>query len=310
MPTRDCAEADRGGTWRALHRRAARRRAAKSHSRAERGKACAMRGETYNQLSGFCLNGLNHLALPAAGAYFERPSPRSIPCPSPTSSRGSDSRGRARVIAAPRAVRAQQPQGSRTRRCSTPRAAAHVRDEYLADLDTVHVKIVALANAIPADKFSWRPAPGRALGVRSLHAHRGRVVVLRPAFHGWKGAGRFRRADNDGEAPRPREDHVEEPRCSISSTSHGRTAARSSRPPIRRTLTGKYKPWGMTVDAAAFGMSGDLHEHLGQLIAYCAIGRREAAVEQVGSARHPERAQRRRDLHHSPEIADPSLRSG
>jgi hypothetical protein len=33
-------------------------------------------------------------------------------------------------------------------------------------------------------------------------------------------------------------------------------------------LTGKYKPWGVSLPRAAFGMSGDLHEHLGQLISY------------------------------------------
>ena len=33
-------------------------------------------------------------------------------------------------------------------------------------------------------------------------------------------------------------------------------------------LTGKYKPWGVTIDQAALGMAGDEHEHLGQLIAY------------------------------------------
>jgi len=33
-------------------------------------------------------------------------------------------------------------------------------------------------------------------------------------------------------------------------------------------LTGKYKPWGVTLDQAAFAMTDDLHEHLGQLIAY------------------------------------------
>jgi hypothetical protein len=33
-------------------------------------------------------------------------------------------------------------------------------------------------------------------------------------------------------------------------------------------LTGKYKPWGLPLDEAAFGMAGDMHEHLGQLIAY------------------------------------------
>jgi hypothetical protein len=44
------------------------------------------------------------------------------------------------------------------------KSAATLRDQYMADLDTVHVKIMALANAIPEDRYSWRPAPG----VRSI----------------------------------------------------------------------------------------------------------------------------------------------
>jgi hypothetical protein len=40
------------------------------------------------------------------------------------------------------------------------KAAAVIRDEYMTDLDTVHTKIMALANAIPEEKYSWRPAPG------------------------------------------------------------------------------------------------------------------------------------------------------
>src|SRR5215475_5392288 len=38
------------------------------------------------------------------------------------------------------------------------KSAAHVRAEYLADLDTLHTKIVDLAKAIPADKYNWRPS--------------------------------------------------------------------------------------------------------------------------------------------------------
>ena len=34
------------------------------------------------------------------------------------------------------------------------------------------------------------------------------------------------------------------------------------------TLTGRYAPWKVTLVDAAFAMSGDMHEHLGQLIAY------------------------------------------
>jgi hypothetical protein len=40
------------------------------------------------------------------------------------------------------------------------KSATVLRDEYMADLDTVHVKIMVLANAIPEEKYSWRPAPG------------------------------------------------------------------------------------------------------------------------------------------------------
>jgi hypothetical protein len=40
------------------------------------------------------------------------------------------------------------------------RSATHVRAQYLSDLDTVHAKVMALANAIPEDKYSWRPANG------------------------------------------------------------------------------------------------------------------------------------------------------
>jgi hypothetical protein len=33
-------------------------------------------------------------------------------------------------------------------------------------------------------------------------------------------------------------------------------------------LTATYKPWDVSFARAAFGMTGDQHEHLGQLIAY------------------------------------------
>jgi uncharacterized damage-inducible protein DinB len=34
------------------------------------------------------------------------------------------------------------------------------RAEFLADLDEVQDKIMQLANAVPAEKYGWRPAPG------------------------------------------------------------------------------------------------------------------------------------------------------
>jgi len=38
-------------------------------------------------------------------------------------------------------------------------------------------------------------------------------------------------------------------------------------------LTGNCKPWGTTIDNAALLMAGDLHAHLGQLIAYARTNR-------------------------------------
>ena len=90
------------------------------------------------------------------------------------------------VLVLPSAARAQQQQAKTDAPVFDAKAAAHIRDEYLADLDTV----------------PW-------------------------AYF----AAQLKAAD-----------------------------------PAQ--LTGKDKPWGMTIDAAAFGMTGDLHEHLGQLIAY------------------------------------------
>lgn len=41
-----------------------------------------------------------------------------------------------------------------------PAKPTSFRDEFLGDLDEVQKKIVDLATAVPADKYSWRPADG------------------------------------------------------------------------------------------------------------------------------------------------------
>lgn len=46
------------------------------------------------------------------------------------------------------------------------RSAAFLREQFLADMDSVHAKVMALANAIPEDKYDWRPSAG----VRSVAA--------------------------------------------------------------------------------------------------------------------------------------------
>jgi len=146
------------------------------------------------------------------------------------------------------------------------KSAAHVRTEFIADMDTLHVKIVALAKAIPADKYSWRPGPG----VRSISEV---LMHVTGEWYFWGPNSMAGKPPADFGDPKTKLPGLEKNTTSKDavvaelekSWSYCVGQLRSANP---ATLTGKYKPWGTTIDAAAFGMSGDLHEHLGQLIAY------------------------------------------
>jgi uncharacterized damage-inducible protein DinB len=145
------------------------------------------------------------------------------------------------------------------------KAAAHVRNEYLTDLDTLHSKIMALANAIPADKYSWRPVAGvRSVSEALMHIASEWYFFVPKSLGGKEPA--------DFGTPREKMQALEKIATKTEvidqlnkSWTHGRAQVAGADP---STLTGKIKPWNATVDAAGFAMSGDLHEHLGQLIAY------------------------------------------
>ncbi|HEY4305131.1 MAG TPA: DinB family protein [Gemmatimonadaceae bacterium] len=145
------------------------------------------------------------------------------------------------------------------------KSAGHVRTEFVADMDTMHVKIIALAKAIPADKYSWRPGAG----VRSVSEVLMHVVS---EWYYWAPASMAGKPPAGFDAktkPAALEKDVTTKEAVIAelekSWAYCNTQIRTA---DASTLTGKYKPWGQNVDAAAFGMAGDLHEHLGQLIAY------------------------------------------
>ena len=170
------------------------------------------------------------------------------------------------VIAGP--AHAQAPQGSADVAFDA-KAATHIKKEYLADLDTLHSKILALANAIPADKYSWRPAAGvRSVSEVLMHVA-GEWYHWAPASIGGKAPADFpaARADlmaklNGLEKIITKAEVIDQ---LAKSWAHCKAQFTSADP---AKLTGKYAPWNTTLDAAGFAMSGDLHEHLGQLIAY------------------------------------------
>ena len=145
------------------------------------------------------------------------------------------------------------------------KTAAHVRDSYLTDLDTIHSKVMALANAIPADKYSWRPAAGvRSISEVLMHIA-GEWYVFTPRSV----AGNV---PADFGVPREKLPALEKITAKpevidqlTKSFAHTRKELTSADP---AKLTGKYKPFGVALDEAALVMTGDLHEHLGQLIVY------------------------------------------
>jgi uncharacterized damage-inducible protein DinB len=145
------------------------------------------------------------------------------------------------------------------------KGAAYLRDAYLVDLDTVSAKILALAKAIPADKYAWRPAAG----VRSISEVLMHVAGEYSFYVPMSVAGK---APADFGAPRealPRLEKITDKAQVIAalekSWAHGRAQIAGADP---ARLTGRYKPWDGTLGQSSFLMAGDLHEHLGQLIAY------------------------------------------
>jgi uncharacterized damage-inducible protein DinB len=134
------------------------------------------------------------------------------------------------------------------------------RAEFLRDLDGVQRKIVDLAATVPADKYSWRPAPGvRSISEVYMHIAGGNYLLA--SFTGMKPAGHDTRSlekitDKDRVLVELRK-----------SFDHLRTAALNA---TDTDLDKSIKMFGNdTTERAAFLTAlNHLHEHLGQSIAY------------------------------------------
>ena len=168
----------------------------------------------------------------------------------------------AAIAAAPSALRAQD--------VFDAKAAAHIRDKYVTDLDSLHSKFMALAEAIPADMYAWRPTHGvRSISEVFMH------VASEWLFYDPRSVGGNPPADfgvpKDAMAKLETITAKADVIAQLNKAwTYGRAQVVGADP---ATLTGKIKPWGLTIDEAAIAFPADLHEHLGQLIAYArAIG--------------------------------------
>jgi hypothetical protein len=147
----------------------------------------------------------------------------------------------------------------------TKESAAAVKASFLSDLETLRGKFVGLANAFPQDKYTWRPMEG----VRSVSE-----VLMLAAFEGYSfiptsfGA----KAADLG----PREEAAKLRTLSdkaqvIEHVNKGFAHAKKELEALdAATLTGKRKIMGRDLSFAdgVIAIGGDLHEHLGQMIAY------------------------------------------
>jgi hypothetical protein len=144
-------------------------------------------------------------------------------------------------------------------------AAASVKASFLADLETLRGKFVALAEAFPQDKYTWRPMEG----VRSVSE-----VLMLAAFEGYSfiptSFGAKAAVVGSREEMAALRTLSDKPKV-IEHLNKGFAHAKKELEAVDpATLTGKRKVMGKDLGVAdiALAIGGDLHEHLGQMIAY------------------------------------------
>jgi len=149
-------------------------------------------------------------------------------------------------------------------------SAAELKASVLGDLETLRGKFVGLAEAFPQDKYSWRPMDG----VRSVAE-----VLMLAAFEGYSFiptsyGGKPANLGTREEAAKLRE--LSDKAQVIDHLNKGFAHAKKELESLdAATLTGKRKVMGRDLSASqtALAIGGDLHEHLGQLIAYARMNK-------------------------------------
>jgi hypothetical protein len=144
-------------------------------------------------------------------------------------------------------------------------AAAALKASFIADLDVMKGKFVGLAEAFPQDKYTWRPMEGvRSVSeVLMLAAMEGYSFV--PTSFGGKAAQLGTREEM--QAMRNITDKAKIIEHLNKGFAHAKAELEALDP---AQMTGKRAVMGQQRSAidAALMVGGDLHEHLGQLIAY------------------------------------------
>jgi hypothetical protein len=147
-------------------------------------------------------------------------------------------------------------------------AAAVLKASFIADLDVMKGKFIGLAEAFPQDKYTWRPMEGvRSVSeVFALAASEGYSFVP-TAFGGKAGASR-----EELTALRTQTDKAKLIEALNKGFAHAKAELEALDP---AQMTGRRAVMGQQRSAvdAALMIGGDLHEHLGQMIAYARMNK-------------------------------------
>jgi hypothetical protein len=171
--------------------------------------------------------------------------------------------GIVRALIAALLVASQSASAQQTPAPVSPTAPLH--DQYVVDLTGVHDMVLALANAIPAEKYSWGPSPAVRTVSQVLMHMAGEWYVLCPMSVAAKPPADF---GAPGEGMRKLELIVDKPAV-LAELAKSWTYCRSALDRIDPAkLVPDSLPGKMGFPRVVLRVSGDQHEHVGQLIAY------------------------------------------
>jgi uncharacterized damage-inducible protein DinB len=154
---------------------------------------------------------------------------------------------------------------------AAPPAAAPAKGAFQRDLLAVYSdtekKVLDLEEAVPQNKFNWRPAPGvRSIAEAYLHIAFGNYGMITmvtgkqpPAAVGWE--------MNPAKWDKKSTDKAEIKKILVSSFAYAREAI-GSLPDADLDKTVSFFGHDMTVRAVMIILAGHANEHLGQSVAY------------------------------------------
>ncbi len=158
------------------------------------------------------------------------------------------------------------------------KSALVIRDAFLADMDIVHRKIIALAQTIPDDKYDWRPTPEvRTVSNVLMHVAMEWYFILPASFGGkptseWPS---FPEARTKLFAITAKKDVLEQldrawsyGRAQVAAATGPQLLATRADRTLNALHVAPFEIPPMPLERASLWIAGDQHEHLGQLITY------------------------------------------